>query len=51
MFELALEAVRAPRSGPQASRLAIRAFCTDREWEKFHTPFNIALALAGEAGK
>lgn len=26
-------------------------FCNDREWEKFHTPRNLLLALVGEVGE
>ena len=29
----------------------IRAFAKDRDWEKFHTPKNLAMAIAGEAGE
>ena len=29
----------------------IRAFATSRDWEKFHTPKNLAMAVAGEAGE
>lgn len=29
----------------------IREFSTKRDWEKFHTPKNLAMALAGEAGE
>lgn len=29
----------------------IRAFADDRNWEKFHTPKNLAMAVAGEAGE
>src|SRR5690242_18010034 len=29
----------------------IRAFANDREWAQFHTPKNLALALAGEVGE
>ena len=29
----------------------IRAFAGARNWEKFHTPKNLALAIAGEAGE
>ena len=32
-------------------RLALRAFAKERDWEKFHTPKNLAMALAGEAGE
>ncbi len=30
---------------------AIRAFVQEREWEPFHTPKNLAMALAAEAGE
>ena len=29
----------------------VRAFARDREWEQFHTPKNLAMALAGEVGE
>lgn len=29
----------------------IRDFAKARDWEKFHTPKNLAMALAGEAGE
>jgi NTP pyrophosphatase (non-canonical NTP hydrolase) len=28
-----------------------RRFVRERDWEKFHTPKNLAMALAGEAGE
>jgi NTP pyrophosphatase (non-canonical NTP hydrolase) len=28
-----------------------RAFVKEREWDQFHTPKNLAMALAGEAGE
>ena len=28
-----------------------RTFAADREWDQFHTPKNLAMALAGEAGE
>jgi NTP pyrophosphatase (non-canonical NTP hydrolase) len=28
-----------------------RRFVKEREWEKFHTPKNLAMALAGESGE
>ena len=31
--------------------LLIRAFASDRNWEMYHTPRNIALALMGELGE
>lgn len=29
----------------------IREFVEERDWEKFHTPKNLAMALSGEAGE
>lgn len=29
----------------------LRAFAAERDWEQFHTPKNLAMALAGEAGE
>jgi len=29
----------------------LRAFAMQRDWEKFHTPKNLAMALAGESGE
>ncbi|GAA1274644.1 nucleotide pyrophosphohydrolase [Sphaerisporangium rubeum] len=29
----------------------MRRFAHEREWERFHTPKNLAMALAGEAGE
>lgn len=29
----------------------VREFAKKRDWEKFHTPKNLALAIAGEAGE
>ncbi len=28
-----------------------RAFVTERKWKKYHTPKNLSMALAGEAGE
>ena len=30
---------------------ALREFAAERDWNKFHTPKNLAMALAGEAGE
>lgn len=44
-------------AGPPAAdalaelRDALRGFAAEREWEVFHTPKNLAMALAGEAGE
>lgn len=29
----------------------VREFARERDWEQFHTPKNLAMALAGEAGE
>jgi NTP pyrophosphatase (non-canonical NTP hydrolase) len=29
----------------------VRAFAEDRDWQRFHTPKNLAMALAGEVGE
>lgn len=29
----------------------LRAFAAERDWEQFHTPKNLAMALAGETGE
>lgn len=34
-----------------ALRDALRAFAAERDWERFHTPKNLAMALSGEAGE
>src|SRR5438876_11796220 len=35
--------------GELAARL--RGFAAERDWERFHTPKNLAMALAGEVGE
>lgn len=35
----------------QRLRDRLREFAAEREWERFHTPKNLAMALAGEAGE
>lgn len=32
-------------------RIVLRAFAAERDWEQFHTPKNLAMAVAGEAGE
>lgn len=32
-------------------RDALRRFAIEREWERFHTPKNLVMALAGEVGE
>jgi NTP pyrophosphatase (non-canonical NTP hydrolase) len=29
----------------------VRAFAVSRDWEQFHTPKNLSMAIAGEAGE
>ena len=31
--------------------LFLRGFAAERDWEQFHTPKNLSMALAGEAGE
>ncbi|AKQ61300.1 nucleotide pyrophosphohydrolase [Bordetella hinzii] len=35
----------------ESIKLALRRFTAEREWQPFHTPKNLAMALAGEAGE
>ena len=39
------------RDGLDELRLRLRAFAAERDWEQFHTPKNLAMALAGEVGE
>ena len=32
-------------------KAAVREFCDERQWEQFHTPKNLAMAIAAEAGE
>lgn len=43
-----------PSAAPDALvalRDALRAFAAERDWARFHTPKNLAMALIGEAGE
>jgi dCTP diphosphatase len=47
-------ATKHPNSGSldiSALQLRLREFANAREWEQFHSPKNLAMALAGEAGE
>ena len=35
----------------EALRAQVREFVRERDWEQFHSPKNLAMALAGEAGE
>lgn len=35
----------------EALIVEVRAFAVSRDWEQFHTPKNLAMAIAGEAGE
>ena len=35
----------------EALKAEIRAFADARDWEQFHTPKNLSMAVAGEAGE
>ena len=37
--------------GLRDMRDRLRAFAAERDWEQFHTPKNLAMALVGEAGE
>lgn len=39
------------RSGHPLLRHRVRAFAEERDWQPFHTPKNLAMALAGEVGE
>jgi NTP pyrophosphatase (non-canonical NTP hydrolase) len=41
------------RAGPRFESLAVRLaeFARERDWDQFHSPKNLAMALAGEAGE
>ena len=39
------------RMNLEASLALIRAFVRERDWEQFHDPKNLAMALASEAGE
>lgn len=32
-------------------KLALRSFAEERDWDQFHSPKNLSMALAGEAGE
>lgn len=34
-----------------AVSVAVHAFASERDWEQYHNPKNLAMALAGEAGE
>ena len=40
-----------PNSEFEILKAEIRAFAIARSWEQFHTPKNLAMAVAGEAGE
>jgi NTP pyrophosphatase (non-canonical NTP hydrolase) len=37
--------------GIEALRVKLQAFARERDWEQFHTPKNLSMALAGEVGE
>ena len=38
-------------AGIQSLRLAIDAFVAERDWQQFHTPKNLSMALAADAAE
>jgi NTP pyrophosphatase (non-canonical NTP hydrolase) len=43
--------VEMPNSEFEALQTEIRVFAQARDWEQFHTPKNLAMAITGEAGE
>jgi len=41
----------APMTDFESLVVAVRRFAEERDWERFHTPKNLAMAIAGEAGE
>jgi NTP pyrophosphatase (non-canonical NTP hydrolase) len=41
----------APLADLRTLQAALAQFARDRDWERFHSPKNLAMALAGEAGE
>lgn len=39
------------QDGVDDLRLRLRKFARERDWEQFHTPKNLSMALAGEVGE
>ena len=39
------------QDGVDELRLRLRDFARERDWEQFHTPKNLSMALAGEVGE
>lgn len=57
-FRIPAEYVRAPAGtvtfvtdGVEELAARLRRFAAARDWERFHTPKNLAMALAGEVGE
>lgn len=43
--------MNAPPDALERLRTQLDAFVTERDWNQFHNPKNLAMALAGEAGE
>ncbi|WEN41788.1 hypothetical protein CKCBHOJB_01363 [Thauera sp. GDN1] len=46
-----MSAAELPPDALSELRDELRRFAAEREWERFHTPKNLAMALSGEAGE
>lgn len=46
-----LEAETMPRDSLDDLNAKLLAFARERDWEQFHSPKNLSMALAGEAGE
>ncbi len=42
---------KASKPDLESLRQRLAAFAADRDWDQFHSPKNLAMALAGEAGE
>jgi len=40
-----------PQTPPAMSASGLQQFAVERDWEQFHTPKNLVMALAGEVGE
>jgi dCTP diphosphatase len=49
--EVSLYTVRQVERTLSDLRDALRQFAVERDWQQFHTPRNLAMALAGEVGE
>ena len=51
MTRLKRSTVRRSKDSLSSLREQVAAFAAERDWDQFHNPKNLAMALAGEAGE